>query len=45
MISFDTNVLIYGAGRDGSTRHLQAREWLERARRLGNWVQTPQSLS
>jgi predicted nucleic acid-binding protein len=45
LISFDTNVLIYAADRDGSLRHDQAAEWLERAMRAGNCVQTLQSLA
>jgi predicted nucleic acid-binding protein len=45
VISFDTNVLIYAADRDDSLRHQQAAEWLERAMRSGNCVQTLQSLA
>ena len=44
MISFDTNVLIYAADRDGSFRHRRAAVLLERAMRSGNCRQTLQSL-
>ncbi|HTQ33265.1 MAG TPA: PIN domain-containing protein [Stellaceae bacterium] len=45
MISFDTNVLIYAADRDGSLRHQQAAALLERAIRTGTCVQTLQSFA
>jgi predicted nucleic acid-binding protein len=45
VISFDTNLLIYAADRDGSLRHQQATALLERAMRSGNCLQTLQSFS
>lgn len=44
MISFDTNILVYAADRDAGERHRIAGDLIERAMRLGNCVQTLQSL-
>lgn len=44
MISFDTNILIHAADRNGSVRHEQAAELVERAMLSRRCVQTLQSL-
>jgi predicted nucleic acid-binding protein len=44
LISFDANVLVYAADRDGGLRHDRAVDLIERAIRIGNCIQTLQSL-
>ena len=44
MISFDSNILVYAADRDAGERHEAAVDLLERSIRLGNCIQTLQSL-
>jgi predicted nucleic acid-binding protein len=44
LISFDANVLVYAADRDVGLRHDRAVDLIERAIRVGNCIQTLQSL-
>jgi predicted nucleic acid-binding protein len=44
LISFDANVLVYAADRNAGQRHDQAVVLIERAIRIGNCIQTLQSL-
>ena len=44
MISFDTNILVYAADTAAGLRHSAAVDLLERSIRLGNCIQTLQSL-
>jgi predicted nucleic acid-binding protein len=44
VISFDSNILIYAADNTVGERHLRAAGLIERSMRLGNCVQTLQSL-
>ena len=44
MISFDANVLVYAADRNAGQRHDPAAALIERAIRVGNCIQTLQSL-
>ncbi len=44
MISFDTNILVYATDNAAGERHLRAADLIERSIRLGNCIQTLQSL-